>query len=233
MGWVSDGWSWLDANSRQIGAVGSIVFGLSSAAVAWFAFRLNYRNNFGWRPLLLVIAWGIRYAEPSALTCNFELWNRRKYPVMVRRVLVKLGEAKVDGEVSVEQGGAGIWQTTDDGRMYCTEPFSIEPGKHLAFNLVGDVHENESELEKAYSVEVWAEIFDPRTKDTVVLYGVRSSLQYLKVARRTVLLKQWKLYWRWKEEMPPVNSWGPRLLSGEPSFKRREPSDPIGRSSKH
>lgn len=53
MGWLSEGWVWLDANSRQIGALSSIAFGPSSAAVAWVAYRLNYRNNNGWPPVFL------------------------------------------------------------------------------------------------------------------------------------------------------------------------------------
>jgi hypothetical protein len=79
MGFLSDGWQWLDANSKQIGALGSIVFGLSSAVVAWTALTISYRNSNGWKPILLQteVAVGEDGACPFFST-EFEFWNRRK-----------------------------------------------------------------------------------------------------------------------------------------------------------
>lgn len=59
MDWASAIWAWLDANSKQLSAVASLVFGLSSAVVAWFAYRLNRRNNVGSEPMAFFTWWKI------------------------------------------------------------------------------------------------------------------------------------------------------------------------------
>ena len=97
MGIVTEVWEWLGANSKQVGALASITFGLSSAAVAWLAFRMTWRNNFGWKPTILLVTYGFRGGTgQNEMFCKFEIWNRRKYPVVVREVQVIFGATLLD-----------------------------------------------------------------------------------------------------------------------------------------
>jgi hypothetical protein len=40
-------WVWLGDNSKEVGALGAIVFGVSSAILTGVALWVSYRNNFG------------------------------------------------------------------------------------------------------------------------------------------------------------------------------------------
>jgi hypothetical protein len=51
-------WNWLGQHSAQVTAVTAMIFGLSTAVVAWLALRLNHRNNYGTKPLLVVQSLG-------------------------------------------------------------------------------------------------------------------------------------------------------------------------------
>jgi hypothetical protein len=91
MGVFSYAWIWLDTNSKQIGALSSIAFGLSSAVVAWVALRLSILNSLGSKPIVLFVSQGVgRVGEDGVVfesECVFEFWNRRKHPLIVQWVL--------------------------------------------------------------------------------------------------------------------------------------------------
>src|SRR5471032_139503 len=107
---LSETWRLLGENSKEIGAVGSILFGISGAIAAWLAFRLNYRNNFGQKPLLLLKTHGGTAGHQWAeMHCTFEVWNRRKYPVVVREMQVTFGEAKIDSGSMSREGDETEW----------------------------------------------------------------------------------------------------------------------------
>jgi hypothetical protein len=53
---------------------------VASVIVAVVALAFNYRQNRGWKPVILVLQCG--FDQPFA-SIEFEVWNRRKYPVVI------------------------------------------------------------------------------------------------------------------------------------------------------
>ena len=87
---VGDVWSWLDENRNQIGALSSVAFGLSSALVAWLAYRVNRVNSVGLPPVLLVLRMvGDRKDIVNRNGTAIVVWNRRMYPIVLTSVRVQ------------------------------------------------------------------------------------------------------------------------------------------------
>jgi len=67
----------------QIGA--SIFLGVAAVLVAGLSFYWSYRNNFGWKPGMIVMESGLgaELAHPKHRRVSFEVqvWNRRRYPI--------------------------------------------------------------------------------------------------------------------------------------------------------
>jgi hypothetical protein len=92
--------------------VSSSVLALTTAIIAGTALSLNYRQNYGWKPVVLVgnlsNSWDWpdmddeRWAkEPHAedrrqFSIEFEVWNRRKYPVSVKGMTIAVANSIAD-----------------------------------------------------------------------------------------------------------------------------------------
>src|SRR5689334_3613182 len=89
---MMDIWNWLKENHEQIGALSSLVFGISTASIAVLAYRLNKKNNFGPKPLVVVthVGGGTDKSSGKPLaTFQVEIWNRRKYAIDLKMASVK------------------------------------------------------------------------------------------------------------------------------------------------
>src|SRR5687767_12504094 len=81
--------SLLGVSVQTLSAVSSIALTAMSTIVASVALVFSFRQNVGWKPVLLVT-----HSQMSGkggewkfnLTVQVEIWNRRKYPVVVRNV---------------------------------------------------------------------------------------------------------------------------------------------------
>lgn len=65
---------------------------LSSILVASVSLMFGYRQNFGWKPIALVTSHGFSGGKVDGYygaTLDIEIWNRRRYPVVVRHIEVK------------------------------------------------------------------------------------------------------------------------------------------------
>jgi hypothetical protein len=98
MGALVDVLTWLDVNSKPLGAISSIVFGISSATVALATLVMSYRHNFGRKPLLLVAQQVLSTGDNDSvcLTVTFEVWNRQKYPVGLKFLFVTFRNERAD-----------------------------------------------------------------------------------------------------------------------------------------
>lgn len=76
---------------------------LGSVIVASVSLFVAYRQNRGWKPVLIVTTRGsgLIMPDPKSLEFNkefqlshigFEVWNRRKYPILLRTVEIKFHE---------------------------------------------------------------------------------------------------------------------------------------------
>jgi hypothetical protein len=197
MAWVEFVWNWLDANNKQISALGSIVFGLSGAVVAWVALRLNYRNSYGWKPMVLLKTYGIGQAGGwTEVNCTFEVWNRRKYPIVVREVIVSFGNTKVDDEAPANFGEETEWHVTNRGMLVSSKNITVEPATRQDFDAGGPIKTGTGALGDGHSqIVIYVDIFDPRENRQVLL-----------VERSERRVRMW---WRPRRRMPDYRTWRP------------------------
>lgn len=172
VGIISDTWSWLESNHRQLGAAASVVFGVSSAIVAVLGLRLAAQNNFGRRPVVLLISWGYGGGggQGNFVRCRFEVWNRRKYSVVVREVQVSFGAVKAVREDESGYGDPPDWEVSSTGNAYKRQNEGIEAGGHLRYeSLVRVGTANANIFAKGNRLQVWVNVFDPRKNRHMVL----------------------------------------------------------------
>jgi len=166
-------WHWLIENKDGIQLIASLLFGLMSLSVACIALWVAYRNNFGWKPLVLLMSYGIGGggALGNVVTCSFEIWNRRKYPVVLREMQVSWGDTRI-----VSEGGFTNeeWCPARNGNMlFCTSRL-IKPGESekeiVSGLLIGDQRASIGGRSSA-PVEIWAHVFDPKNNSHYVIYA--------------------------------------------------------------
>lgn len=78
---------WLPAT--QI--VANITTTVAGLCVSVASLVFGYRNNFGWKPLAIVLSHGSEGTNKPELinvTLRFEVWNRRKYPIALRAIKI-------------------------------------------------------------------------------------------------------------------------------------------------
>jgi hypothetical protein len=96
---IAQVWQWLLKNDDGVRLASSILFGFGSLVLSLIAINFAYRNNFGWKPLILLIS----YRKASqlgkhVLRCRFEIWNRRRHPVVVKEIQVSFGKTLLESE---------------------------------------------------------------------------------------------------------------------------------------
>ena len=73
---------------------------LASVIVASVSLFFAFRQNFGWKPILLITGhgWAGRgeYPDHYFATIDFEFWNRRKYPIVIRGTKVFFKDIKLE-----------------------------------------------------------------------------------------------------------------------------------------
>jgi hypothetical protein len=181
----ADLWSWLDGNRNQIGALSSIIFGLSSAVVAWLAYRINRVNSLGLPPVLLVLRMvgdgkDIANVHGTAIV----MWNRRKDPIVVTSVRVQFLKAEVDfdkwsrelSKVIVEDASGTIRANNRRTGSYFKTEFVMEAGTHKRFEVIGTYIRPGATL----GSEVLAVVryFDPGKARHVAVAGRRASTPF-------------------------------------------------------
>lgn len=133
--WLTFIWSMLDTQSKPIGALSSIVFGLSSAVVAGAALRLNYRNNHGAKPRLHIASLGMSRdpktgEEFNTFTC--EVWNRRKYPIRLKLIAARMPDVDFKELARRYEFFQGAWMMLSDGEFVQRLDVEVDAGKHFA-----------------------------------------------------------------------------------------------------
>lgn len=83
---ISAEWLTVDVPTLQLLAYVSLT--AVNLAVAGSALFLSYRQNLGWKPIAFVLSsgWKAGPDDPGVYrgTLQVEIWNRRKYPIVVR-----------------------------------------------------------------------------------------------------------------------------------------------------
>jgi hypothetical protein len=186
-------WPWLLINHDGVRLVSSIFFGFGSLVVSLLAINVTYRNNFGWKPLVLLIWYGkASQLGKHVLRCRFEIWNRRKYPLVVREIQVSFGPTRLENEDGFMPNH---WSPTARGNLGLRMPdgITLEPNQKMPYLAEWDVHSRDAAVGGKKPVEVWAHVYDPKNDSSYVI--------------RAVSRRRWwvgKLLSRLKRQMPPM-----------------------------
>lgn len=86
---------------------------LSTIIVGVAALIFTYRNNFGWKPLCIVLSHGAG-TPPSRqyidATLHFEIWNRHKYPIALRELKIEYPFYWLTEGANTGLGSEWVWR---------------------------------------------------------------------------------------------------------------------------
>jgi hypothetical protein len=131
--------------------------------VAFTSLRFTYRQNFGWPPIFMVVAHGLKSGgkeKSSRATFSSEFWNRCTYPLVVRHCRVNLGTLNIDpfAIIQVDEDG---WSFDTQSRGHMTKSFVVKPGEHLCISCCPTLKEQSLDAIKS-NVEFQILYYDPR-----------------------------------------------------------------------
>lgn len=158
---------WLvDSDPRVLTAaqiLASTFLTIMALIVSVVALGVNYRNSRGWQPILMVR--GHRYVELKkgiTLGTSLELWNRHRYPIVLRKIQVRLQHVRVSdikevSRIPIKPG----WSVGHGGtRMERYDEEVIGPNEHVGFE-VDALCIQEGEFVDDPGMTVHALIYDP------------------------------------------------------------------------
>lgn len=113
------------------------VFTIVGACVAAASLHVAYRNNFGWPPIALISSIGLKgvggeHKEFTAVI-GFEVWNRRKYPVSIRYMVLSVTNLNI--RFVGANATDAVWHVDKTGASHFTS-HALGPSDH-------EVHEVE------------------------------------------------------------------------------------------
>lgn len=110
--------------------IASVALTLASITIATVSAVFAYRNNFGWEPIALATSIWLHGKSDGSKTykgaVHFEIWNRRKYPIVVRRIRADFLDITIDEPPNRQYGK---WYMTAAWGMY-REEHTIPPQSH-------------------------------------------------------------------------------------------------------
>ena len=117
----------------QLGS--TLLLGLSNFVVTAVALIIGYRTNFGWKPVVLVTQQVVRdesdFTLGTQLAISFEVWNRWKYPIVLRWLIIRFRNEKAQ----FDNVGTG-WSWHDNGfSLWRDDSTRLEPNSFLKFDV--------------------------------------------------------------------------------------------------
>ena len=139
----------LDVPTMQL--IAFTVLTAANVTVAAVAATFSYYQNYGLKPVILILSQG--FGEEDAYI-DFEVWNRRKYPIVVHGVEIRFGN------VTIEQAGKMITPWYIFHNTLChREHVRLEPASHHLFEA--SVPIEKQTLSKSETVRTDVFYFDP------------------------------------------------------------------------
>jgi hypothetical protein len=135
--------------------IASTALTVASLIVAVVALRFSYRSNHGWPPIIFITSQGLSHTDDGGdkITIGFEVWNRRKYPIVIRGCGVSFANIAV--------AAMDDWITFEGEALWHGASITVEPSKHHQIQAhVRLVGAKLSELRRA-PMTVEAHFFDP------------------------------------------------------------------------
>lgn len=137
---------------------------ITGLIVAIVSVRFSYLQNFGWKPIFMRTTLGLKGIggkDQFAATMQFEFWNRRKYPVIVRSLVLHFKDLEFIPNHTTAAGEKPLWYIRKDGLVSYRKEHAVSPSDHLSFDF-------EAPFEKRTLDDLRAQIkieviyFDPR-----------------------------------------------------------------------
>ena len=140
----------------------------SSLTVAIVSVTLAYRQNFGWKPLVFVTSHGLQTQPiPSNVyfaTLDFEFWNRRKYPLVLRHMEVRFSTIKVK-ELKNDEVISRDWYVHAGKSMSLRGDQVLDPTAHKKLSIAAPFDTSSlDDLEDKLTIQ--AMYYDPRKNRT-------------------------------------------------------------------
>jgi hypothetical protein len=143
-----------------------VMLTLASVVVASVSALFAYRNNFGWKPLVLVVGQGLIYYGGSlqaGATVTFEIWNRRKYPISVRSVSVRFDDSIILRDTVALPPWIKTANTLTNDMLINRTALTIAPAMHERMHLeVALEAEGDQARKVAGRIAISVGYFDPR-----------------------------------------------------------------------
>jgi hypothetical protein len=136
------------------------ILAFSSLTVAVVAVTFGYRNLRGWQPFILVTRQGgatDSQDKDRNLVLSFEIWNRRKYPIILQAIHISFGNKVLEGSAN--------WTWLGKEVVSQGEPKSIDSTKAEKFNLSLRVLDDADHFVWQQNLTIRAWYFDPVSND--------------------------------------------------------------------
>jgi hypothetical protein len=145
----------------------------ASVTVAAVSCYTAYRQHRGWRPVVLVTTRSrtrIPSTDQHGFFIAFEVWNRRKYPIVLNDVEILFNryefldmpgmENDPEHGITLPQGNSTLWFR--DGREYTTYPSKLlASNEHSSFHIDAPYQfENKTKAAKV-AARIEVRYFDP------------------------------------------------------------------------
>jgi len=152
---LSSLWDWLGKNSSALQALSGIVFGAAASFIAVLAYRISLRENLGWRPIVVLSGYSLGGGnQKTEMGVEFQVWNRRRYPIVVRDIVVSYRLARFQ---TVDDGfdpASDAWTVRTPQSIGKDVRVAIAPGKskHFEMNMVvsGDTMMEDPTIEVSF-----------------------------------------------------------------------------------
>lgn len=174
--------AWLEL----ISSASLTVMGLTVSVVAAV---FTYRNNFGWAPLALITSIGLssgrKYPGKYNATVDIEVWNRRKYPIIVRCISIKI----VGLEIISDTQNFDEWWLYSSSELISDNEHTISPQSHERREIVAPFAASSLDaLQCPIIVEVV--LFDPRLNRTLKI-GARGTYSFNAARDQSSKMPSW------------------------------------------
>jgi hypothetical protein len=138
--------------------IASLATGIS-LTVAGVSLYFAYRHNRGWKPAIVVVERAQFAGAQTALVVIFEVWNRHKYPIIIKEVDVQFERfAFVNPPQDEDENSVG-WFLEEDRTFESYHTLRLEPNTHHRFYLLAPYKE-ESDDDKPNNPSITVLYFD-------------------------------------------------------------------------
>lgn len=128
--------------------IATAILGAGAIAVAIVSAVIAYQNNFGWKPVAFP-TWHRYSIDPigrlQSVVFAFDIWNRRKYPIVVRHLSVTFSGTPLSAKPTMNERSANE-SPNDDKTSTFSHAQTVGPQTNFEFIItapfeIADIHQ--------------------------------------------------------------------------------------------